>query len=74
MQSSQSTAELSIRLKLAEINKSQTWLAAQIGVSPFYISRRMKGVQKFTVDDLDAIARVFKTDLAGLLATAKAVA
>lgn len=74
MQSSQTEAAKAIRLHLASTNKSQNWLADQLGVWPAYLSNRMTGKQKFTTDDLDAIAQVFGTDLAGLLATAKAVA
>lgn len=74
MQSSQTEVAKAIRLHLAATRQSQNWLAKQIGVRAAYLSDRMTGKRNFTTDDLDAIADVFGTDLAGLLVTAKAVA
>lgn len=78
MQESQAAAELGIRLSLAAMplpeQRTQAWLAAQIGESPFWLSRRMSGTQRFTVDDLDRIAAVFGTDLVGLITSMKGVA
>jgi len=72
--SAQSSAVTAIRVRLAAMSKSQAWLADQIGESPWWLSRRMSGQQRFTTDDLDRIAAVFGTDIFGLLDTAKAVA
>lgn len=72
--SSQAAAEKAVRLLLAARRKTQAWLAAQIGETPFWISRRMSGKKTFNVDDLDRIAGVFDLTLDGLLATADAVA
>jgi transcriptional regulator with XRE-family HTH domain len=74
MQSSQEAAVKAIRLHLAARNKRQTWLALELGVSPFWLSRRMSGEKTFDVDELDRIAAVFDTTIDGLLASAKAVA
>lgn len=72
--SSQATAEKSIRVRLAVMGKSQSWLAAQLGESTFWLSRRMTGATKLTTDDLDRIAEVFGTDVSGLLDLSRAVA
>lgn len=73
MQSTQHNAAMGIRLQLAALNKRQTWLAQQLGESPFWVSRRMSGVKNFDVDDLDRIAAVFGMTLEALLASAKAL-
>lgn len=73
MQSTQHTAAMGIRLQLAAIDKRQTWLAQQLGESPFWVSRRMSGVKNFDVEDLDRIAAVFGMTLEALLASAKAI-
>ena len=70
MQDSQTAATKAIRLHLAAKDKKQTWLAAQIGESPFWLSRRMSGAVNFDFDDMDRIAAAFGTDLLGLLADA----
>lgn len=74
MQTSQSAAAKGIRLHLAARNKRQAWLAEQLGVSPFWLSRRLSGTTTFDVEDLDRIAAVFGTTIEGLLASSKAVA
>lgn len=74
MQSSQVAAETAIRLHLAARKRSQRWLAAELGVSPFWVSRRMSGSKTFDVDELDRIAAVFGVDLDRMLASAEAVA
>jgi len=74
MQDSQSAATKAIRLHLAAINKKQTWLAAQLGVSAFWISRRMSGAVNFDLEDLDRIATALGTTLADLLADAEKIA
>lgn len=67
MARTQHRAEQAIRLILAAHNKSQAWLAQQLGESPFWVARRLNGVVNFDVEDLDRVARVLGTDLAGLL-------
>ena len=74
MPSSQTAAEKAIRLHLAARNKRQVWLAEQLGVTSFWLTRRMTGVMEFSVTDLDRIAAVFGTTLENLLADAEAVA
>ncbi|WP_248144914.1 helix-turn-helix domain-containing protein [Microbacterium aoyamense] len=74
MPSSQDSATKSIRLHLAARNRPASWLAERLGVSPFWVSRRMSGATTWDVDDLDRIAIVFETSLDGLLADAEAVA
>lgn len=56
-----------IRVRLALANKSQAWLAREIGTTPGYMSSRMTGRKPFTVTELDTIAGVFGTDLVGLI-------
>lgn len=74
MQDSQTAATKAIRLLLAAHNRKQTWLAAQLGETPFWLSRRMSGSITFNVEDLDRIASVFGITIDVLLATADAVA
>jgi len=74
MQDTQSASAKAIRLHLAARNKTQTWLANQLGESAFWMSRRMTGAKTFNVDELDRIAGVFNTTLDGLLASSEAVA
>ena len=69
MQDSQTAATKAIRLHLAALNKKQTWLAGELGVSPFWVSRRMSGAVNFDVEDLDRIAAALGTTLFDLLAT-----
>lgn len=68
MASSQTSAEQAIRLTLAAHNKSQAWLAEQIGESVFWVTRRLNGAVNFDLEDLDRVADVFGTDVSGLLA------
>lgn len=74
MRSTQHDAEKAIRILLAARNERQLWLAEQLGVSVFWLSRRMSGSIAFNVDDLDRIAAVFGKTLDELLATAEVVA
>lgn len=74
MQSTQSAAAKGIRLLLAARGVRQSWLAEKLGVSVFWLSRRMSGATTFNVDDLDRIAVVFGTTLDGLLEASEAVA
>lgn len=71
MQDSQTAATKAIRLHLAAINKKQTWLAVELGVSPFWLSRRMSGEVNFDLDGLDRIARTLGTTLVALLEDAE---
>lgn len=73
MQSTQDAAAKAIRLLLAARDRRQTWLAKELGVSPFWLSRRMLGEITFDVDDLDRISTVFGITIDELLQTAKAV-
>lgn len=67
MPSTQELAVKGIRLHLAARQKSQDWLATQIGVSAFYVNRRMKSETNFDTDDLDVISRAFGIGLDELL-------
>lgn len=74
MQDTQTAAEKAIRLLLAAHGRTNAWLAEQLGVSPFTLSRRMRGEIKFDVELLDRIATLFGLTFEQLLATADAVA
>lgn len=63
-------AARAIRIALASSDRSQRWLADQLGESQHWLSRRMAGTTALTTDDLDRIAGVFGLDLFGLLALA----
>jgi transcriptional regulator with XRE-family HTH domain len=45
----------------------QTQLANATGMGQSYLSRRLAGLQPFTVDDLDAIAEFFDVPLSALI-------
>lgn len=57
-----------IRYRLAIIDKSQQWLADQIGISKDTLARRMTGKTNFDVDMADRIAKTLGTDFNGLIA------
>lgn len=68
MQTTQQLLAAGIRYRLAIIDKSQRWLADQIGISKDALSRRMTGKTNFDVDMADQIASILGTDFSGLLA------
>lgn len=70
MPSSQDAATKAIRLHLAAKNKKQNWLADELGVSAFWVSRRMSSAVNFDLEDLDRIAVILGTTLGDLLADA----
>lgn len=63
-----------VRLHLAAKRKTQVWLAKQLGVSQFWIGRRMNSTTIFTVEDVDRIATALSTTFEQLLADSEAVA
>ena len=74
MQTGNDAAAQAIRLLLAATDKNQTWLAAQLGKSPFWIGRRMSHAVNFDIEDLGKIAAVFGLDIPTLLAVPESVA
>lgn len=73
MQDAQTTATKAIRLQLAAIDKPQAWLAAEVGETPFWLSRRMSGKKVWDVMDLESVAQVFGLNYLELLASADAI-
>lgn len=74
MQDTNSAIVRSVRLHLAAKRRTQVWLAEQLGVSQFWIGRRMTGSTIFNVEEVDRIATAFGTTFEQLLADAEAVA
>lgn len=74
MPDTQSAIIRSVRLHLAAKRRTQVWLAKQLGVSQFWIGRRMNNATIFTVEDVDRIATAFGTTFEQLLADSEAVA
>lgn len=74
MPDTQSAIIRAVRLHLAAKRKTQVWLAKQLGVSQFWIGRRMNSTTIFTVEDVDRIATAFGTTFEQLLADSQAVA
>ncbi|MBB2957294.1 hypothetical protein [Pseudoclavibacter helvolus] len=74
MQTGNDAAAQAIRLLLAARNKNQSWLASQLGKSPFWIGRRMNHTVNFDLEDLGEIATVFGIDIPTLLAVPNSVA
>jgi transcriptional regulator with XRE-family HTH domain len=68
MHTTQQLLVAGIRCRLAILNKSQRWLADQVGVSKDAFSRRMRGETVFDVQLADRVATALGTDFAGLLA------
>lgn len=49
----------SIRHGLAEINKSRSWLAEKLGVSPQYIGQLCNGKDEPSLDRIRSMSRLF---------------
>lgn len=62
------TAE--IRALLARRQMRQSAFAAQLGQTEVWVSRRLRGVQALSLDDLDAMCRVLRVEPADLIAGA----
>jgi transcriptional regulator with XRE-family HTH domain len=60
-----------IRVEAARRNLSQTAVGEILGLTRFAMSRRMTGVQKFTIVELDRIAQAWDIPLATLLPDAE---
>jgi transcriptional regulator with XRE-family HTH domain len=60
-------AATQIRAELGRRHRSQAWLAEQIGMSAYKLSRRMCGGVSFSAEDLAAIARALEVPVATLL-------
>jgi transcriptional regulator with XRE-family HTH domain len=62
------TAE--IRALLARRRMRQSAFATQLGETEVWVSRRLRGVQALSLDDLDAMCRVLRVEPANLVASA----
>lgn len=67
MNSTTGTIQTGIKYHLFIRNKSQNWLAKQLGWSINKLSRRMTGKTSFDIDELDAIAGTFGIEFDDLL-------
>lgn len=70
---SHSTAEVvgaTVRAELARAGKSQTDLAAVLGVTQTAISKRLRGVTPFDVNELAKVAVALGIDMSVLIADA----
>lgn len=56
-----------VRAQLGRLNRDGTWLASKLGVSEMWVSRRLRGITKFSVDDLVAVAAVLDVQAADLI-------
>lgn len=68
---SQTTAEVvgsAVRAELARAGKSQNDLAAVLGVTQTAVSKRLRGVTPFDVNELAAVAAALDVDMSVLLA------
>lgn len=50
------TVTTSIRVRLAMLNKNQSWLAGECGKAKAWLSDRMSGRTGMSTDDIDLIA------------------
>lgn len=60
MATAQEEIATSVRISLARINRKDSWLAAQLEVSPSWLSRRMNGTVNFDTEDIDRVVRIFE--------------
>lgn len=68
---SQSTAEVvgaAVRAELARAGKSQNDLAAVLGVTQTAVSKRLRGVTPFDVNELARVAEALGLDMSVLIA------
>lgn len=68
---SQTTAEVvgaTVRAELARAGKSQTDLAAVLGVTQTAVSKRLRGVTPFDVNELALVANALDLDMSVLIA------
>lgn len=68
---SQSTAEVvgaTVRAELSRRGKSQTDLAAVLGLTQPAVSKRLRGVTPFDVNELAAVAAALDLDMSVLIA------
>ncbi|WP_214373449.1 helix-turn-helix transcriptional regulator [Bifidobacterium sp. SO1] len=63
----QNLSAAGIRYRLYISNKSQRWLAKQLGWDVSRLSRRLAGKPAFKVDELDTIAEILGVDFDTLL-------
>ncbi|MFT8986622.1 MAG: helix-turn-helix transcriptional regulator [Bifidobacterium psychraerophilum] len=68
MQTTQQLLAAGIRYRLAIMDKSQRWLAEQVGISKYALARRMHSKTTFDVDLVDRLASALGTDFSGLIA------
>lgn len=73
MQGTQELVERSIRMHLASRKQTQAWLAKQLGVTPFWVSRRMSGEISFDIEVLDRIAAIFGISIDRLISDGDAL-
>lgn len=70
---SQTTAEVvgaAVRAELARAGKSQNDLAAVLGVTQTAVSKRLRGVTPFDVNELAAVAAALDVDMSVLITDA----
>ena len=60
-------AVAALRAELARTGRSQTWLAAQVGESKHWVSRRLAGQVDLGVGDMLRIAEALDVEPASLL-------
>lgn len=68
---SQTTAEVvgaAVRAELARAGKSQTDLAAVLGVTQAAVSKRIRGVTPFDVNEIALVAQALGVDVSVLIA------
>jgi len=56
-----------VRAELGRQGHDYTWLARQLDVSVMWVSRRLRGLTEFTVDDLLRVAQVIGVEPSVLL-------
>lgn len=57
MSNTQAAIARAVRVQLARSNRSQSWLAGQMGISPQALSAQLGGTNRITTDQVDEIAK-----------------
>lgn len=72
MSPSSETVAAEVRAELGRQQLSATELAARLGVTPMWLSRRLRGLTALTIDDTVRIAEALDVDPCRFLAPAPA--
>jgi|GEM_PF-6753207 len=62
-QSAQAAVAMTIRVRLAQLERNRAWLADEMGITQHALGRRMRGQPAFSTDDLDKLAEALRINV-----------